>query len=83
MFLINSLKTAQKQPKKLPKTTDVEDRSEKVLKLIKAYPRLSRNAISEMLDLTLTEVRSAFNLLKENGRAHYEGTSRGGYWVID
>jgi predicted HTH transcriptional regulator len=78
-------KSPKKSPEKSPatKANEIEARKESVLSLIKENPSLSKSKIARKLGISDRQVRTVLDYLNAEGKIHYEGTSRGGRWVID
>ncbi|MBQ8161834.1 MAG: winged helix-turn-helix transcriptional regulator [Clostridia bacterium] len=76
---------SEKGPEKGPETKldEMTVRSEAVLKAIIADRKISRLKLASELNLTEKQVRASIDRLKAEGRIHFEGTGRGGYWVVD
>ena len=75
----------EKSPEKSPETkaNEIDARKEAVLSLIMENPSLSKSKIARKLGISDRQVRTVLDYLKAEGKIHYEGTSRGGRWVID
>ncbi|MCR4598747.1 MAG: HTH domain-containing protein [Acetatifactor sp.] len=74
-----------KGPKKGPETKNDELalRCDAIIKEIKNNSKISRTVLAKELNITEKQVRTALEYLKNDGRIHYEGSVRGGHWVID
>lgn len=72
-------------PEKGPenKADEMSARCEAILIEMKENPKVSRPMLMKKLNLTEKQVRTAIDHIKAAGKAHYEGTGRGGHWVID
>jgi predicted HTH transcriptional regulator len=77
-------KGPEKGPEKRPETKSDEMvvRSEAVLKEIIADRKISRPKLASKLNLTEKQVRAAIDRLKAEGKIRFEGTGRGGHWII-
>ena len=75
----------EKGPEKGPenKADEMSARCEAILIEMKENPKVSRPMLMKKLNLTEKQVRTAIDHIKVAGKAHYEGTGRGGRWVID
>ena len=78
-------KGPRKGPEKGPETKsdEMQMRCEAILKAMIADNSISRPKLAEELNLTEKQVRTAIDRLKSDGRIHYEGSGRGGHWVVD
>ncbi|MDR0968925.1 MAG: winged helix-turn-helix domain-containing protein, partial [Lentimicrobiaceae bacterium] len=54
----------------------------KILAAIKKNPSISREELSKMLHLTVYAVKYHLQLMRKDGIIQYEGTKRGGKWII-
>ncbi|MBQ7371959.1 MAG: hypothetical protein IJW67_08800 [Blautia sp.] len=72
-------------PEKGPETKgdEMSARCGAILIEMKENPKVSRPMLMKELNLTEKQVRTAIDHIKVAGKAHYEGTGRGGRWVID
>ena len=79
----------EKGPKKGPKRgpeaemDELNIRCNAVLEEMKANPKISRSMLMKKLNLTEKQVRTAVDHIKATGKAHYEGSKRGGLWIVN
>ena len=78
----------RKRPEKRPdnsskKQLEIVKRAEQIMDIIRDDPFASRTVLSEKLDLSERQVRTALDLLKNKGKIRREGSAKGGRWVVD
>ena len=70
--------------KKTPgKSISMSSRRESVLEMIKDNPSVSRASMAGELNLTERQIRWVLDCMKSEGIIHYEGSLKGGHWVIN
>ena len=74
----------EKGPEKGPETkkNEINQRCEEVLKYIQNNSSVSRAVLIEELNLSEKQIRIAIERLKASGIIHFEGTGKGGRWVV-
>ena len=72
-----------KNDAKRTKAEEIMQRTDSVLSLLRSNSSLTTPAIAKALTLTDRQVRTIFDHLKQSGIVHFEGSGRGGHWVID
>ena len=75
----------EKRPEKRPETkaAEINMRSDAILAEIRINPKVSRAMLMDKLNLTERQVKTAIEHIKEEGKAYYNGTGRGGHWIIN
>ena len=75
----------EKGPKRGPEAEmdELNIRCNAVLEEMKANPKISRSMLMKKLNLTEKQVRTAVDHIKATGKAHYEGSKRGGLWIVN
>ena len=76
---VNSV-SDEKKPKK---SISISSRCKSVLEIIKSNPSVSRASMAKDLNLTDRQIRWVLERMKSEGIIHYEGSWKGGHWVID
>ena len=72
-----------KNDAKRTRDEEITQRTDSVLSLLRSNSSLTTPAIAKALTLTDRQVRTIFDHLKQSGIVHFEGSGRGGHWVID
>ena len=65
------------------KADEIANRREAVYELIRTTPGITTPAIAKALAITDRKVRTVLEQLKQSGRIRFEGTGRGGRWIIN
>lgn len=65
------------------KSAEIEQRTEQVCLLLRSNPEMSISDISNELGITEKQVRIALDRLKAKKMIRFEGSGRGGHWVVD
>lgn len=80
-FLDNFLRVTIPFNYKIEKTTQetTQETSEKIIRLLKANPHLTRTELSLKLNITEDGVKYNLNKLKNNGRIKRQGSTKSGY----
>lgn len=76
-------------PDFLIKQADLQNKPQKVgaleasiLKLIRMDKHITRDKMASRMNVSLSTVKRSINKLKAIGLIEYEGSSKGGYWII-
>ena len=80
-----SQESQEKSQKKSQETKadEIANRREAVYELIRTTPGITTPAIAKALAITDRKVRTVLEQLKQSGRIRFEGTGRGGRWIIN
>ena len=80
-----SQESQEKSQKKSQETKadEIANRREAVYELIRTTPGITTPAIAKALAITDRKVRTVLEQLKQSGRIRFEGTGRGGRWMIN
>ncbi len=73
----------QLEKSNLTKKEELENRTRKILSIIRLMPSISQKKLAKELGLTEMEVRTVLNYLKADGTLFHEGPDKGGRWVIN
>ena len=65
------------------KGDEISARVERVFTAICEDPLITVDALSDKVSATKKQTENAIKILKNRGRIHREGASRGGHWVVD
>ncbi|MBR1711142.1 MAG: putative DNA binding domain-containing protein [Clostridia bacterium] len=65
------------------KADEIANRREAVYELIRNTPGITTPALAKALAITDRKVRTVLEQLKQSGRIRFEGTGRGGRWIIN
>ena len=77
-----SLAIPRKSQEKYPVKPSMENRMDRVLIYIKNDPTTSVKSVSDALNLTVSQVRTAIEKLREQGKVTREGSDTDGRWIV-